>query len=207
MKDVHSFCTVGFPLPPCEARLKEYADTHPNNYNGLEFCTKSATLSTAPPVNQQTVQPQLTPEQQQELLRQQQLLQQQQQQQQLQMQQQMQQQQLAAFSTPSGFMDQNPGISIGIAVILMSGFCFLAAVTCSFLFPNEKKSPQNRGRRGNQIRKPTRGRNQRKTGNSTSKIGKEKKENVEEQEEKQEKTKSSYSKSKEVSKVSNSSAA
>ncbi|CAL2037314.1 unnamed protein product [Caenorhabditis brenneri] len=190
----------------CERQLEFYARKKPfivpkaeflseikkffcNEHPGVDFCP---TPSTLPPVPQQPVvqaPPPLTPEQiqqQQQFLKMQKII--------------------SEITTPSGFIGENPGITIGLVVILISGFCFFAALGLSFLTAKKPKPTvaPNRGRRGNQMRKPSKSRHPQRKEKTSSSVnnmenGSKRKDETKEKDEKQ---KSTYSKSKKNSKES-----
>ncbi|EGT52182.1 hypothetical protein CAEBREN_07091 [Caenorhabditis brenneri] len=169
--------------------LSEIKESFCNEHPRVDFCP---TPSTLPPVPQQPVvqaPPPLTPEQiqqQQQFLKMQKII--------------------SEITTPSGFIGENPGITIGLVVILISGFCFFAALGLSFLTGKKPKQPvaPNRGRRGNQMRKPSKSRHpQRKEKTSSSMNDMENgSKRKDETKEKYEKQKSTNSKSKKNSKES-----
>ncbi|CAL2037309.1 unnamed protein product [Caenorhabditis brenneri] len=169
--------------------LSEIKESFCNEHPRVDFCP---TQSTLPPVPQQLVvqaPPPLTPEQiqqQQQFLKMQKII--------------------SEITTPSGFIGENPGITIGLVVILISGFCFFAALGLSFLTGKKPKPAvaPNRGRRGNQMRKPSKPRNPQRKEKTSSSVndmenGSKRKDETKEKDEKQ---KSTNSKSKKNSKES-----
>ncbi|UMM23682.1 hypothetical protein L5515_004282 [Caenorhabditis briggsae] len=123
-------------------KAREYFCAKHTGFSSFLFCLQQVTPTPAnqqivPPVPQAPPPPQgpppLTPEQQQQQAIMAQL----------------------TYTTPSGFIAENPGIIIGGAVLLLSALCFMAACAMSFLTVKSQK-PAVPVKRGNQIRKPAR---------------------------------------------------
>ncbi|KAF1761669.1 hypothetical protein GCK72_009925 [Caenorhabditis remanei] len=144
-----------FKLAVKDEYIKKIKDYFCVTYPGVGFCP--ATPSPAPQQAAPQGPPQLTPEQiqqQQMMIQQQHMMQQ-------------QQQALSMLTTPSGFIGNNPGISIGLAVILISGFCFFAAFAISFLTAKNQKPTVNKGRPQNRARRQSKNGNKPKKGRSS----------------------------------------
>ncbi|CAO4370016.1 unnamed protein product [Caenorhabditis nigoni] len=169
-------------------KAREYFCAKITGVSSFLFCSQQVTPT---PATQQIVPPgpqaplQLTPEQKQ-----------QQEQQALIAQHQAIMAQLT-YTTPSGFIAENPGITIGGVVLLLSAFCFMAACAMAFLTAKSQK-PAVPVKRGNQIRKPARRVHQKRKRESSSMDKMEKGQKKEEDEGRKEEkpSKSSYSKSK-----------
>ncbi|CAS00285.1 Protein CBG25923 [Caenorhabditis briggsae] len=172
-------------------KAREYFCAKHTGFSSFLFCLQQVTPTPAnqqivPPVPQAPPPPQgpppLTPEQQQQqaIIAQQQAIMAQ-----------------LTYTTPSGFIAENPGIIIGGAVLLLSALCFMAACAMSFLTAKSQK-PAVPVKRGNQIRKPARHvhKKRKRASSSMDKMekGQKKKEDGGRKEEKP--SNSSYSKSK-----------
>lgn len=173
-------------------QIKEYFCT---KFPGVKFCRtfrvpNNTTTSVPPPPPVPPGPPPMTPEQFEEIQRKQI---------------EAQQQQIPVITTPSGFIGQNPGISIGAVVFLFTAFCCCAAFALSFLTAKNQKPPVVESKRGGRGRnQPKRsssgGRQKKRTSSSMSRVEKGKKKTTggdgKESKKEEKPSKSSLSKSK-----------